>query len=282
MQEANTDLVRLLTNEFIRRIEPNVAWGMAMSGGHLFPNLRGFWGMGSTDSSLSAYDHSEQGKALLDAYDQETSPLVYGLRGICPYVDLTAANSQFLYHADNIDFDIGINNYDKLILGGWFYFDDEASGIEACIGKWWSGAVPDESYVIYRSAGGFPYFVVTTDCTSDVSVIGADALVAGPWYFLAGRWTSGVEMKLWVGDIEVLDTYTNDDVPNTLCNSEADFAIGAFSTGAGTSSSNYLNGKATLCFVGAPEDPWQQDLQSDTDIDACIVTFWNWTKQLFA
>jgi hypothetical protein len=167
-----------------------------------------------------------------------------------PAVDINSGSSELLYRADEADFDILGNesfihsDYRGLTIGAWAYFDAVAqhSGIA---GKWTSG---QKSYLLHMNNVGQAEMYVSNDGAAQIyATYSAAALVTGRWYFLCGRFDPSTEIKIWVNDNSNIKTV---NVPATLFNGTASFAVGAWGTQPATWTS-FMDGRVSMVFLCA-------------------------------
>src|SRR5690606_3924193 len=128
------------------------------------PKLRGFWPMGSIDSSGNPQDISGQGRNLTN-----NNAADFGVDGLAPYIDFNGTN-QYLSRGD----EAGLDVTGALTFGGWFWFDNVASVEEFVIGKRSETANNQLAYWIDREASGFARFAVSSNGTvATVKTVGS-------------------------------------------------------------------------------------------------------------
>jgi hypothetical protein len=166
------------------------------------------------------------------------------------YVDFVRASSQYMYHADNANFDITgteswIASADRgLTLGGWFWLNSGASSSNAygLITK--NGDSGQRAYGLYFiNAAGNPLCMLTSvDGTATVSATHTTSTTQGAWHFCVGRFDPSTEIKLWIDGV----TFTNTtSIPASLFNSTAQLRVGAFDQTA----PHYLDGRMAITFI---------------------------------
>lgn len=264
-QVANRQLVQLLSAWFQSRREASFAWSRAASEYLALPGLRGFWPMSSVDYTAAsrARDLSGQGYHLTD----NNTP-TFNFDGLAPYVEFNGT-TQYLSRADG-----GVGNWADILgtetyidaairgltLGGWFYFDDATPATtEDCIDKRVAAAA-NSSYSLGRLATAQIFFNVSTGAgfvTAPGANVGADR-----WVFLVGRYIPSTSVDVFVDDDEV---NTVIGVPASLVDSTAPFTIGARGV-----PSQYLDGRASMCFLCAAALS-----------DAIILSLFEQTKAMF-
>ncbi len=247
MQWTNRDLVRLLGVDLVTRNEPNYAWGQACASILALPALRAFWPLSSVDYTTAdrARDIAGAGYHLTD-----NNTVTFGYDQLAPYAALDGIN-QYLSKADggaaNWADIIGTESYivaaqRGLTLGGWFYFDNAAGANEHLLGKVNVTVGNQRSYRLIRLGTGFVRFEMSVDGTAITT-----APIAGPgagvWCFFAGRFDPSTEVKVWYNDVTATNVAA---IPATIFDSIAQFTIGARD-----GPSQFLDGRASLCWLCA-------------------------------
>lgn len=238
IQQRNTELVDILSTDFIRRNEATVAWGKAVGMHQMLPGLRGFWPMSSSDETGAAFDLSGQGRTL--AYNG--NPL-YSVENLHPGIALDGTGD-YLSRADENGLDITGTDATiaaalrGLTLGGWFTFDafDNDAGL---IQKLNNGA---DSYGLFESTTGtnHAYMQINGDSLS------SGALVTGQWYHIIMRFTPSTQYGIFVNGTWVTSAA---GVDASMSHATAsDLYFGRWST-------NYFQGWMSLCFLCAAALP---------------------------
>jgi hypothetical protein len=191
------------------------------------PGLRGFWPMGAFDGSGNVADQSGGGLSLT----YNGNPLHNYLDTGGPYLALDGTGD-YLSRADEAALDIvGTESYVAsakrgLTLGGWYRFGSVGSTIRALTSKWID---PNErAYLLYLSAASELHFNLSSNGTNDNDTYVAGARSANTWYFVAGRFTPGTNVEIFVNDETVSALGSG---PASIFNSSADFRIGALGDG---------------------------------------------------
>lgn len=267
-QRRPAELVDVLRTDFQHRNEPNFAWKSACSAFLALPGLIGFWPMSPVrlDSTTSqCRDLSGMDRNLTN-----NNTVTFGYDDLAPYANFVAASTQYLNKADG-----GAGNWADVIgteshiiaaqrgltLGGWFYFDSDTGSNQNLLTK--RGADGNLSYYLRRSAAGVAQLSISPDGTAANTITGSGASPAdSAWYFIAGRFDPSTTIDVWVNDNQ---TTTAAGVPASIFDSTADFVIGA--TGV---PSEYLDGRASMCF-----------LCSAALSDAIINQLYQWTRAMF-
>lgn len=110
------------------------------------------------------------------------------------------------------------------------------------------------SFALTQTGGNLFNFTVSGNGTNTFGATGTDVFTASSWYLIAGRFTPSTEVKLWIGNEDGLETFTNiSSIPATLNNSAIGLAIGAQADGTQLS-----NIRASMCFLctQAVSDAW--------------------------
>lgn len=251
VQNRNADMVDLLSTDFVKRNEPNYAWKSACSAVLALPALRAFWPMSSVDYTTASrardvagggYHLSDNNTVTFGSGQGDAPP------NMVPYAAFVSASTQYLSRADG-----GAANWADirgteayvvaaqrgLTFGGWFYFNNAAGSVEGMIAKWDSGA--NRSYRVRRQVGGDITSIIY-DGAATYSVIGAIASQA-TWFFSATRYTPSTSLDCYVNDVLNSNIV---GIPASIADSNTQFTIGAEST-----PTNYMNGRASLCFLCA-------------------------------
>lgn len=217
-----------------------------------FPELRAFWPMSSVNESGNVLDISGQARTLTN--NNAAARAVH--RDLIPYVSFNGT-TQYLSRADEAGLDIT----GALTIGQWIYFNNAAgASIEWGINK--TGASGNFGYGVRRLATtGLPDFYISSTGSNYPGAAGTDALAAGTWYFLAGRFTPSTEIAVFTNKDKFVNTTS---IPAAIFNSSAALAIGGSNGAAG------LAGRASLGFVCAAALP-----------DAQINYFFHMSRTLF-
>lgn len=251
VQRRNSEMVSLLTSDLQARNEPNFAIANAVSTFLMLPELRGFWPFSSINENGAALDLSGQARTLTNngAAPRATA-------GLVPYVSFNGT-TQWYSRADEAGLDIT----GALTIGQWIYFNNAAgASIEWGINK--TGASGNFGYGVRRLAtSGLPDFYISSTGSNFPSAVGTDALAAGTWYFLAGRFSPSTEIALFVNQDKFVNTT---GIPAAIFNSSAALAFGGSNRAAG------LAGRGTLGFVCAAALP-----------DAMIYNLFEQTRSAF-
>lgn len=246
MTARRAGIIDARSGDFQRRYEPNFAWKSAASVLLAIPGLRGAWTLGDFDENGDQYDPNGQGRTL----SYQGNP-TYNYDGLAPYLDLDGTGD-YLNRADEAGLDIlGTETSVAaacrgLTLGLWFN-PDRLTAQEFLIGKA-TGVTATSSYWLeFRGdvANDPVRFTVSDGAAVDTVDVASVVDATSEWYFAAGRYDPGAEIKAYVGHGGVLSTNTNlVGIPAALNNSGADFTIGSFSGGA-----SYLDGQVSLAFL---------------------------------
>ncbi len=239
----NSALFRALRGEFQVRDEPNFAWVNAVGAALLLPELRAFWPGSSFDENNQAFDLSGQGRTLANP---AVVPATRSTAGLAPYVNFVRANSQYLRRLD----EAGLDVTGGLTCFCWAYFDVTSMANNVGLLSKWQTTTNDRSYLLYKTNANQPLFNVTSLGTagSSVSVAGS-AVTSAAWYFLAGRFTPGVELAIFINGTWVTNAA---GIPAAIFSGAANFLAGAYGGGTPTA---FLGGRMALfglCAAAVP------------------------------
>ncbi len=192
----------------------------------------------------------------------------FGYSGLIPYATFDSGSSEYLSRADGGAADwadiTGTESYigsafQGLCMGGWFRFDNTASGQENFIGK--RAGSGQLSYYTRRLADGTIDFRVSNDGTNTTGVTSTETVGAVTWTFLVSRFdNTDNTIKQWVNNETSIATFNN-----TIFDSTAPFAIGANGTPG-----EYCDIWASMCFLCASAPP-----------NATIASLYFQTRSLF-
>lgn len=270
IQVRNDELVDLLSPDFQARDEPNFAWKSACSAFLALPGLRGFWPMSSVGylAADRARDLSAQGNHLTS---NGAGDIRFGFNNLAPRAQFLSASSRYLSRADG-----GAGNWADIIgnetyihtpqrgltIGGWFYFNAAATGIETMMAKRTTVVAAQVSYELRRNANGTVSFEVSTDGTALVTVTSTETIGATTWAFVTGRFVPSTELSVTINNVEAENLA---GIPATIFDSTTQFTIGA--RGDPT---QYMDGWASMCFLCA-----------SALSDALAGTLWHQTRAMF-
>ena len=261
-QQRNAEQVELLRADFQARREPNFAWKSCVSAGLALPALRALWPMSSVDYAAATQARDVSGGAYHLTNNNSVS---FRHDNLVSMADFGGAN-QYLSRADG-----GAVNWADITgteawipaaqrgmyMGGWFRFDGTGA-INNVMGKW---SVGNESYYLQRTAGDVMQFGIHDGVAPDV-ISSSVTIAQDTWYCVVGRFDPSTSV-----DIFVNGTWDTNGVGITAAiqDGAAAFTIGVLATLA-----NYMDGKASLCFLGACDVS-----------DAIVECFYNQTRTMF-
>jgi len=241
-QNANPELVEILTPEFQRRNEPNFAFPPIASSLMGMGGMRGLWMASGFDSAGNMTDFSGLGHHMTINGD----PVYNQIAPIAQHVTLDGTGDYF-YLADHADFDItGTESFvagtrQGLTIGGWFRFDSALGAIEYMVSKW-NTATNNRSYTLRRTATGTVQFSVSNDGTAVTSVETVGIPPINTWFFAAGRFSNSENLiEVWY-NLEAVETA----FANTIHSGSARVTLGATSGG-----SSLLTGRISAAFICA-------------------------------
>ena len=135
----------------------------------------------------------------------------------------TAANSEYLSHADNADLSMGAGV--RMTITAWVYLDSRTGTEETIAGKRDIGSL--EYSLRVDASNQFSFFVSSNGSTA--SVVTADASVLSTWYFVVA-WYDGTNINLQINNGTVHSTAFSTDV----FNGTSTFRIGNYDNGSPT------------------------------------------------
>jgi len=230
------------------------------------PFIRAAWTMGFIDY---------QNPQVCDATGMQyrltnNNASLFGFDSSAPYAEFDGVN-QYLSRADggagNWADILGTEGYIPvsqrgLTIGGWFRFD-RLTNAEFLAGKN-DNTIANLSYqLIFRGdlANDPLRFTIGNGAAAD-SVDVNITPETGRWYFVAGRYDPGTEIKIYAASGGAVQENTNAvGIPAALNDSNSEFTIGAYSAGAAGA---YLDGRASCVFLcaGMLSDAWIRCLYS--------------------
>lgn len=235
IQKRNSELADLLRPDLLHRRESFFALASAHSAYMMTPKLRGFWPMAESDFNLGANDATGFSQHLTLG----TGYVEYKAQGLLPYVDLTNGWLQYNLAAPPALSSATI--YDTVTCGCWLRITTIPAGQAGVMGVW---STADGEYIL-RMTNNVPSFAVMEFGATVTHEIGGNALEAGRWYYIAGRFNKADgRLSIWIDDQEFFRT----DGPTAGLHSATNqkFAIGAWN------GDNYrLDGDVALPFVSA-------------------------------
>jgi len=249
--ERNVSSVDNKSSDFQRRTEPNFAWGNAADILQELIALRGGWTMGPSGSGGNTVIDTSGGGYHLS---RNSNPN-HGLDGLVPYVNFDGSNDE-LYYLNNAQFNITgqelstVGTYRGLMLGGWFWFDDDPTlaDQEHLIGIW-STVLADRAYRIVRLTDGTIRFQIGNGVATP-GVASTTVAVSGQWYFCAARWDPNVLEYIYVGTTNgTLEIVSGATIAAPIVTSAANFTIGAMLAGT----DDRMDGRASHCWVCASQ-----------------------------
>jgi hypothetical protein len=252
IQRENREQVDLLKTYFYERNEPNVAWFHAMSMYRTLLGLRGFWPMTVANITPVYQDYGEFDLDL-SVTGEGNDPLL-ALHDLAPYVVFDVEESHNLFRADEAALDIvgteGFihDTYKGLTIGLWCWFTD-ATNLEGLMSKW--SASLQQSYRLYKLANDKLQFDISSTGANTFSVTSTNAVAAGEWLYVVGRYDPSTELAIFVGDDNVLTKDTNvTSIPASVWSGTANLTFGL------TNASDYHGGRQSfdfLCCAALPD-----------------------------
>lgn len=255
IQQRNSEMVEILRPDFQARYEPNFAWVNACSAILALPALRAFWPMSSIDYAVANRSRDIAGGGY---HLTGNNTVQVGYTGLAPWIEFDGVN-RFLSRADG-----GVANWADITggetyihswmrgitVGGWFYFD-RLTNREGLITKY---DVPTPASCAYTlgfrgDVANDPLgFTVFNAALNPLPVQHIFTPAISTWYFCWGRYDRTSEtVSAGVNGALPADYTTAVNVgQGNIQDTQTDFNIGAIN-----SSSYYLDGKTSLCFLCA-------------------------------
>jgi hypothetical protein len=235
----NDAQVQLLSADFQRRGEPNLAWMGAVGMFLALPCLRGFWPASSAGTAGELIDLSGQGRDLANVHVAR-----FTFDDLAPCADLTATSAQWFTGAGGGFNVTGIETHvapgaQGLTAGGWFRFDRAVGTMEYPMGKYATPA--NGSWFLRREASGALRATVVSGAA--LSNAWAGALAAGTWYWCALRFDPGNVLSAMV-DLTIVDL---PGAPASVDASATPFYIGTVGGGVGAC----MDGQFSFVFLCA-------------------------------
>lgn len=265
--QINNSESKSLTSSRSRRLNnPVHAWGDINSFVMSLPGLVGYWPGAVDIGTPLLLDVSGNGLHLTRTGDAEVA-----LDPTTPLVGYLQFDDGVFSHADDARLDIlGTETIIDSALRGltamcWIYISDLASLDAAAISKW--DAASQDSFRLGIDGGTrWAFFSVESPAGAGAgAATDADTFQDGIWYFLAGRYTPSVSVKVWLDLLTAEDTTS---IPASLRNSTDIFRVG-HETDALTGQD--FNGRLAHPLICAAALP-----------DVVIETFYQMTAPLFA
>lgn len=208
-----------------------VDWGAVVGRHLLLPELRAFWPMSAfTESPFNALDLGGGIRTVTN--NGGVSRGIYN--DLVPYADFDGTNDYFSRTAAA---DTAISG--AMTLGGWLWLDSVAAS-QILMARYVAGS--NQSYFLQYSAGVGARFGVSGNGTTDQAVASSN-LTTGAWYHVVGRYMPSTEIAVFVNGAKTTNTTS---IPASLFGGSAQFTIGALN-----GASQFLDGRAALCFLGA-------------------------------
>ena len=242
-QVRNDEMLDAIRADVQFRYEPNFAWKSAVSAGLALPALRAFWPMSSVDYAAATQCRDVSGGAY---HLTNNNSADFGYDNLIPYVEFDGTN-QYLSRADggaaNWADITGTEAYvaqPGLTLGGWFNFDSVAgAGAQRLLCK---DTVANRQYSLYMLEATdtvrFEYFTgAAIQGISSVATVSATT-----WHFLVGRFSPSNDHTVVVDGTILTAGHANASIDDTGA---------AFEIGRLGNNTQYLAGKASLCFLCA-------------------------------
>jgi len=227
-QNRNSQMVDLLSTEFQRRYEPNFSAGNAASAFLMLPALRAFWTCGSAIPA-ELYDISGAVRTLTR---NGTTTIAY--RGLAPIIEFNGTTG----YMNRSDANLRLTA--SHTFGGWFKFDnDTPAATEFLMGVRGTATAAQIVHALIRLTTSVIRYQVS-DATT-IFPVGTTAITSSSWAFVVGRYTASTSIELFVNNTYVTNTTT---IPASLNTAAYDFTIGASSV-----PSDYLDGRASMCFA---------------------------------
>lgn len=258
IQQVNKELYDLLATEFVIAREQTQGWMNAVSLILNLPGLRGFWPGTILDGSGNCQDLGPNGLHLTRVNT------VYGYENLLPYMEFAGAEE--MTRTDEAAFDIlGSEAYIApalrgLTMGCWINADSIAGGVPWHYMTKYGSATTNRPYTLLIEDDDVS-FAVTTSGSSEKSASILGEVAASSWFYTAGRFDPGSEVKVWLNESTATNVAT---IPIGLVNGTADFRLGRMEAG------DFFEGKMAL--------PWLSTMLLP---DYMVDMVYQQTKSLF-
>lgn len=246
-QLQNTDLIKLLETYFRRLQSPTWSLADSIAAIQALPGVVGVWPGSTPAATGDLVDKSGNGLTLsarnTPTFGRDTNLLA-------PYVGLASVGSQYFDRADEVITSIlgtethiasGVRG---LSMGGWFRSDTLGS-LQGLMGKDNSGG-SQAGYRLVKTAGNLVQARVCSNatCASSAEATTTGAVTSSTWYFAAMTYLPSSALNVFLGTADGLEKASDtSSVPAAIFDNTNAFEIGR------TSAGNYLNGRASLCWL---------------------------------
>lgn len=247
LQHRNAGFIGLSAGDLRRIDSAPFAWADALSALCLIPGVVGVWTGATPTSGGNLVDIA--GNALtLTARNTPTFGRDANL--LVPYVGLASIGSQYFDRADEVITSIlGTETHIAsgnrgLSWGGWFR-SDTLGALQGLIGKDNSGG-SQAGYRLVKTAGNLIEARVCSDatCAANATATTTGAVTSSTWYMAAATFYPSSSLNVFLGTADGLEKASDTTgVPASVFDNTNAFEIGR------TSAGNYLNGRASLCWL---------------------------------
>jgi len=224
-QRRNAEQVRLLSADFIRKMDNAYLWAMTPGAYLMLPNLRAFFPMSAVNATPRVWSLVNGAELVING-----SP-TFGAYGLAPYCALTG--SGYLRSPVNAN----LETTGALTVGLWV----SAAAFNTPLVSMWRTS--GEGWQLYTDADGLANFKVEGGGGSTVyTATSADAMTLDTWTFVVGRYTPSTELAVCVNGVWATNTTS---IPATITDPNERVTVGALSDGSGTK----LTGNVSLAFL---------------------------------
>lgn len=205
------------------------------------PGLRGYWPMGTFDSSGNAIDLSANGRTL--TYNGNPTYNFATQGG--PYLDLDGTGD-YLSRADEAALDltgtetIVASAARGITIGGWFW-QDTLGAVDGLAGKW-TDSGNQRGYLLLTTAGSL-IFRISDDGTANIQYTHPTTLSTATWYFIVGKFEPSTRMSIFLNDDK---QSTTSSIPASCFANTSAFQVGTYNAGV-----QIIDGRASNCFLCA-------------------------------
>lgn len=223
----------------------------------MLPELRGLWAMSNHNASSNIFDLTGQGLTLSSIIE---NPPTFGLDNFMGYAEGNGTD-EITGRTDEAALDIT----GALSMFAYVYFDGTASAQESVMGKWFTTAGIQRSYILYRDASGNIVAGISTDGTATKTATSTSIVGATTWAYLGLSFTPSTSLEVYLGQLGggadgQLESVTNvTAIPATIHSGTGGLIFFANQTG-GVAASNFLDGR--IAVAGLATSSWSDNIHN--------------------
>lgn len=226
------ELVRNLSAYFMRRNEPNVAWGNAVGGMLWTSRVIALWPMSSLSrDALTVRDIAGQGFHLTN-----NNSTAFQFSGLFPYAAFTSASSMYLSRAHSNDIALTNSFWLSTII-----YPTVAGGTQGIISKF-VASTNDRAFRIVKDSSEQITFQISNAGTAIDAGVSSGAVSLDTPYHVFGLFLASSSLSVWVNGVRTDNTT---GIPASVYNATgADLEIGRSNAGS------YWNGRIGATMLG--------------------------------